>query len=163
MLPPAQRNLDGFADGAGFHRLVGGADVGVGGAAHAQDADDRAHQRADNEGDAAGLFNEQAEYQRDDDNDDRDRAELRTDKDAGAAADDAGQLRHFRRAFAKLLDVDVIVHNIRDAQQNDRKDYDKPSYHMQASFFLPAFPIFGKRIALIITCPSNLVALIQVK
>ena len=55
----AESNLYRFANGEGLPGLVGGAHIGVSGAAHAENADDAAHAGAQNKGDSAGCFNKQ--------------------------------------------------------------------------------------------------------
>ena len=70
----AQRHLHGLTDGQSLPGAVGGAHVGIGSAAHSQHAHSGGHTGADQEGNTAGFFNEQAEHQRHQQNHDGDRA-----------------------------------------------------------------------------------------
>ena len=112
----AEGDLDGLADGQRLAGLVGGADVGVSGASHAQNADDAAHGCAEDEGDAAGLLNEEGEDHGQNRDDDGDGAELGADKGRGAVTDDAGHFGHIRRTFLHLLNLAVVKEDVGDGK-----------------------------------------------
>ena len=124
----AERDLDGLADGERFARAVGGADVCIRRAAHAEDAHDAGHARAHDKGDAARLFHEQAEYCRDHDHDDRNDAEFRLEEGACAVTDDAGHLLHLVRPLRQLPDAGVLEEDI-GQRKNDYAQNQMPYIH----------------------------------
>jgi len=129
----AERDLDGFADGACLSRTVGGAHVGIGRAPHPENADGAGHTRAHQKGESARLFHKEAENNRDDQHDKRDHTKLGSEKRGRAAADYRGQIEHLFRTLRHFSDAEELTEHIDDREQDDT-EYQQPGHVGTTSF-----------------------------
>ena len=129
----AQGDFYGFTDGKRFPCTVGRADVGIGCALHAQNADRAGHDRADQECNAACFLNKQRENNGKNSNDNQNGPVFREHKGVCAGTDDAGHFHHFRCAFTHGLDLAIVHDNINQCAGGDEKGKDPCDHHKQTS------------------------------
>ena len=118
----AECDLYRLTNGKGLPGFIGGAHIGVGGAAHAEDADDAAHAGAKNEGDSAGCFNKQRKQCCNDQHNDGDRSKLCFQEHGSAAADNARHFGHFCGSFVHLLNAEKIEDDVGKSENDQPQD-----------------------------------------